>query len=60
MIFFEFGLAQWLAIGLGLVLVAIGAGYPLLRALLRRLRRSGPAARTRTVDGDAEFRRPGS
>ena len=60
MIFFELGLAQWLAIGLGVALVAIGVGYPLLRGLVRRLRTSKPAARVPAVDRDAEFRRPGS
>ena len=43
MITFDFGLAHWLAIGLGLVLIAIGAGYPLLRGLLRRVRTTGSA-----------------
>lgn len=59
MIFFEFGFAQILAIAVGLVLVAIGVGYPLWQRLMAQ--RSNRPARDATVTPDShpEFRRPG-
>lgn len=60
MITFDFGLAHWLAIGLGLVLIAIGAGYPLIRGLLRRVRTARPASPDRAAGQDSPFRRPGT
>lgn len=60
MITFDFGLAHWLAIGLGLVLIAIGAGYPLLRGLLRRVRPTGSAPPEQAAGEDSPFRRPGT
>lgn len=60
MITFDFGLAHWLAIGLGLALIAIGAAYPLLRGLLRRVRTARPAAAGEAAEPDAQFRRPGA
>ena len=60
MITFDFGLAHWLAISLGLVLIAIGAGYPLLRDLLRRVRPTGSAPPEQAAREDSPFRRPGT
>ena len=60
MITFDFGLAHWLAIGLGLILIAIGAGYPLLRGLLRRVRTTGSKPPDRGVAQESQFRRPGT
>ncbi len=60
MITFDFGLAHWLAVGLGLALIAIGAGYPLLRGLLRRARTTRSAPPDRIAGQDSQFRRPGT
>ena len=59
MIFFEFGFAQILAIAVGLVLIAIGVGYPLWQRLMaQRSNRPAPDAEV-TPESHAEFRRPG-
>ncbi len=57
MIVFEFGLAQTIAIILGVILVAVGLGQPLLRRFIEN-RRSAASAATENDGPDAQFQRP--